>query len=303
MRMHIKMTVKARCLSPVSALTRIMWAACCGTALVIASGCGSGGGSDGDDDTVTTTVQPAPSAADNGFVPLTMAALAKGRFTLNVPWTRADLVFEEFDDPDNFAYSSFTRGTGIDEWVRPYTTTMTEYEARRRQCEQDYQSFYPVRTFDSPTGTKQYTFRDRKCYPNLQLANELDRPPDATDGTAKQVLQRYGYYCGVSYPGWAAAPDELQFDAPEPLDGVDYCCRLHDVKAWDGRGLDNLGDDRSNECGMLMCLRKVTAKGLTALPPDVEEARQHWYGEGATGGASYLCPNNQSDDALPPVGE
>lgn len=252
---------------------------------------------------VRVFVRAAPPSAADGFLPTMAASLAKGRFTLNNPWTRADLEYEQiycesgavgqcFDlDPDLLAYESIP---GVWQWVRPYTTTITEYEARRRQCEQDYNELYDADTWENPVTGWTYHFQDRKCYPTLQLANNLQEST-VGDPAAQQVLQRYGYYCGG---GFGAQTATFGSDAPEPLDGVDYCCRLHDDQVWRYEG-----KKESNECGIAMCLRQATVKGIAALPPDVEEARQHWYGEGAVGGATYLCPGNQSDDAPAPVGE
>ncbi|MFN2348410.1 MAG: PKD domain-containing protein [Thioalkalivibrio sp.] len=246
---------------------------------------------------VTVTVR----ATRPGFLPTMAAALAKGRFTLNNPWTRADLEFEQiycesggggscFDlDPDLLAYESIT---GVWQWVRPYTTMITEYEARRRQCEQDYELLYEPGTYESTL--RDYNFQDRKCYPTLQVANNLQESRIG-DPEAQQVLQRYGYYCGG---GFGAQTATFGSNAPEPLDAVDYCCRLHDDQTW-----NIAGKTFSNECGIAMCLRQATVKGIAALPSDVEQARQHWYGDGIFGGAAFLCPGDQSNDARAPVGE
>jgi hypothetical protein len=113
------------------------------------------------------------------------------------------------------------------------------------------------------------------CYPTNQ-------------GALIRFNGRYGYYCGKDFPAELGA---FWNQMPEPLDGVDYCCRLHDETVWSDAGY-------SNECGIVMCLSK--ASGLPAnvmqLLPDVEEARQYWYK-----GAASICSGNQYNDAPPPT--
>jgi hypothetical protein len=229
--------------------------------------------------------QPATSATPSSTVVLISAfANAEGRFTLNRPWTQADLNTEHITATIN--YDSF-----LSDRVHAYTTLMTQYQVKRRKCEQDYNNFYDPSTFTTPIIGSTYHFQDRKCYPTNQWVYGLQE--STTDPFATHVLYRYGYYCGAGYP--PIAP--YATNAPEPIDGVDYCCRLHDAQTWAGRG------DYSNECGIAMCLRQASQfpTGLWAQLPDVEQARQYWYGNGAFGGAAYLCPGNQSNDAPPPI--
>lgn len=230
--------------------------------------------------------QAASIAATTGTKTVLIAALSKGRFTLNNLWTQGDLDYEDIS-----ATIGFQTIDGLNKWVRPYTLLIVEYQAKRRQCVEDYNLLHPPGSYTSPdkVGGKTYTFTDRKCYPKLEWVYDLDSSGiDPIDPVAAQALNRYGYYCGGGYPGG----NMYTFDkhAPEPLDGVDYCCRLHDAGTWNKRGTF------SNECGIAMCLRQTSVEGLAALPTDTEEARQYWYG-----GAASACPGNQSNDAPAPA--
>lgn len=197
------------------------------------------------------------------------SVLSKGRFTINSTWSN----------------EGNTLGINADYQGKPYISTVIEYEEAKRQCYKDYNFIKDSGKFDSPTGYEQYTFKDRKCYPKLELANELDPNPPIFDEAGRQILHRYGYYCGG---GFGADHNE------EPLDGVDYCCKLHDEGAWGGQG--EIG---RNECGIAMCLSVVTVFGTSSLPADVEEARQHWYGGGSDGGAALICRSESPDSGLP----
>ena len=247
----------------VSRMAHGFLATCFAVIIMIATGCDSSSHR-------SSTTEVPQTDVGSGFLTNITAALSKGRYTLNNPWTQADLDFENIS-----ATITYQDIDGVGQWVRPFTTMEVEYEVRRRQCEEDYNKLY------APGTSIGRTFTDRRCYPTLEEANNLDGIPDPT-------LQRYGYYCGGGYPPFGAFTNK----APEPLDAVDYCCRLHDDTTWTGRGIS------SNECGIVMCLRQATVKGLAALPPNAEESRQHWYD-----GAASLCPGNQSNDARVPVGE
>lgn len=239
--------------------------------------------------TVALTIKAAAPWGADGFASTMAAAVAAGQFTFNNPWTQGDLNYENIDATIGYDNVRNANAAGR---VDSFTTLVSQYQARRSQCEADYQKRYPRSSWTNPLTSWTYHFTDHVCYPTLRTAGGMDNTTDG-DPAAQQVLQRYGYYCGAGYPDYGA----FNAGSPEPLDGVDYCCRLHDAGAWNGRG------DYSNECGILMCLAKVTAMPSTlwAELGDVEEARQHWYGQGAFGGASFLCPGNQSDDAGPPI--
>jgi hypothetical protein len=206
---------------------------------------------------------PGPQAADDGFLFTVTAALSEGQLTLNNPWTAADLAFENITI--GITYEGVGQPAGR---VRPYTTLVQQYRVRRKQCEEDA---LVLNSNGEPS-----------CYPILVR-------------NANPVASRYGYYCGRNHPPHSAFS---QSGAPEPLDGVDYCCRLHDARVWDTSGLT-----LDSECGMVMCLSKASGlpANVIALLPDVEEARQYWYGNGIAGGAALVCPGNQSNDARPPI--
>jgi hypothetical protein len=89
---------------------------------------------------------------------------------------------------------------------------------------------------------------------------------------------RYGYYCGAGHP----SQDVTAFNYPkQPLDPVDYCCRLHDDGAW-------ADDAVGMACGMKLCLKNAAATpGLskTAMG-ETERARQCWYDM-----ADTICPS------------
>lgn len=207
--------------------------------------------------------------------------------SLNNPWTQNDLDYENISTTIDYQQVVDSHPDGR---VRPYVTLMQQYRAKRRKCEEDYNAFYPPGSFDGLLRT--YHFTDRKCYPTHEWVNGLQESTFG-DELANQVLYRYGYYCGGGYP----PIDPFGVYAPEPIDSVDYCCRLHDAQIWANRG------NYSNECGMAMCLSKASGlpSSVMAQFPDVEVARQHWYGNGAFGGAAYACPGNQSNDAPPPT--
>jgi hypothetical protein len=254
-------------------------------------------------DAVAINVAAASAAAANGFLTSAAAAVSEGRFTLNNRWTLAELIDQGIST--DFAYDNVVNDHPFDRY-RAFTTLVSSYKARLRQCQEDYNQTYAPATYDSLLVT--YHFQDRKCYPSLERANDLQETVSyATDELAQQALQRYGYYCGGGYPNYG---DVFGADRPEPLDGVDYCCRLHDAQAWNARTTGGTcnpvvkgPDECPNECGIAMCLTKLSEypAGTFAQFPAIDESRQHWYGQGATGGATFICPGNQYDDAAPPV--
>ena len=248
--------------------------------LVVTAGCSSR-----EDSAPSSSSAPpsSPASADDDFLPTVTAALSEGQLTLNNRWTQADLDFENITEP--ISYEGAGQPVGR---VRSYTTLVQQYRARLKQCAEDANTFYPPQTLSIPL-EGDYHFQDRKCYPTLTF------PPTGLQESVvgpvgSNVLRRYGYYCG----GGTTPFSSFQNGAPEPLDGVDYCCRLHDAQAW---GTTTLTSTPS-ECGIAMCLSKASGlpANVIAQLPFVEEARQFWYD-----GAALACGGNQSNDAQPPV--
>ena len=254
--------------------------------MVIAADCsGSNGGGGG------PAPSPAPRAlGDDDFLATVSAALSEGQLTLNNRWTQADLDFENIRAA--ISYEGLDQPAGR---VRPYTTLVQEYRARRQQCEEDFHKFYPPTVYNVPSVGATYTVQDRRCYPTLtDRPYFFDGPPIIPGGIADRVLKRYGYYSGGGFPPFPTSnTSRFRDGTPEPLDGVDYCSRLHDQEAWAG----DVGAG-PNECGILMCLYKASGlpADVTARLPDVEVARQYWYD-----GAANACGGNQSNNAPPPI--
>jgi hypothetical protein len=243
-------------------------------------------------DTVTVTVLVAPPPVADGFLSTLTAALSEGQFTLNNVWTQADLDYENISDP--ISYQGKPQPAGR---VRPYTTLVQQYRAKRRQCQQDSMLLQNPGSFTMTyLGVDlNYYFQDRKCYPApVDRPNGFVEPPGGVvDPVADQALHRYGYYCGGGFPGDGMYTWDAK--APEPLDGVDYCCKLHDASTW---GTSTSTFSHPSECGILMCLSKASGlpASVMAQLPDVEAARQDWYD-----GAAAACFGIHSYDAQPPV--
>jgi hypothetical protein len=225
--------------------------------LVVTHGCSSRETSAPSSSSAPPSSQP---SADDDFLPTVTAALSEGQLTLNNRWTQADLDFEEITLP--ISYEGAGQPVGR---VRSYTTLVQQYRVRRKQCEEDANVLNPN---GEPT-----------CYPTLVEA-------------INPINSRYGYYCGGGFPAGGAFFN----GTPEPLDGVDYCCRLHDEQVW-GQGTV-VPFFPPSECGIAMCLSKASGSpaNVIARLPDVEAARQYWYD-----GAAALCGGNQSNDAQPPT--
>jgi hypothetical protein len=105
------------------------------------------------------------------------------------------------------------------------------------------------------------------------------------DCSAGSILE-YGYYCGAGRPADG-------FWGKEPLDGVDYCCRMHDMNVWGPSPTSPM-----NACGAVMCLYYATEypAGSVQAFPEVENARQcifDW--------AKKLCGGIQPLDTPPPA--
>jgi hypothetical protein len=251
--------------------------------LAAAGGCSGGGGGD-------SGSPPGPqTTADDDFLLTMTAALSEGQLTLNNHWT-----WQELNLGAEPLYEGANQPPGR---VRPYTTLVQEYRVRRKQCEEDFNEFYPPFTYEPPFSGQSFTFRDRKCYPTLAdgPAEMIDEPL-IWNAISVTAMKRYGWYSGGGFPPVPASDDSrFRPGTPEPLDGVDYCSRLHDEEAWGGpRTLTY----HPSECGILMCLYKASGlpANVMALLPDVEVARQHWYD-----GAASACGGNQPNDAQPPI--
>ena len=256
---------------------------CIAMVLLMTAACSKGGDN-------STPPPSSQAAGDDGFSSTMTAAISQGQFTLNNRWTQADLDYENIGT--SISYEGANQPAGR---MRPYTTLVQQYQARRKQCEADSRSLLAPGSL--VISFADYYFQDQKCYPTLTYRPHgfVEPPSGAVGPTANQVLHRYGYYCGGGYPNF----DPFAPGAPEPLDGVDYCCRLHDAQAW---GESTIGS-RKTECGIAMCLSKASgfpADVLTQMP-DVEAARQFWYGGSVDGGAAFVCGGNQSNDAQPPI--
>lgn len=204
---------------------------------------------------------PAPpldpsESTDGGYFAAMMVALSDGQFTSNNPWTRSDLDDAGVPTVD---YQR-TVDRNLAGQVRPYTTLVQQYRVKRSQCQED-------------TGVLNAD-GEQSCYPKLQRR------------TLVNGIGRYGYYCGGGFPSHGP----FWRGTPEPLDGVDYCCRLHDQRVWNAAGY-------SDECGIAMCLYKMSGSpGVMAQLPDVAEARQFWYDFSKLG-----CPFTNLDGVAAPA--
>jgi hypothetical protein len=276
-------------------------AVCLSIVLMMTAGCSSKDGKD-------PAPPPTPQAASDSFLPTMTAALSQGQLTLNNPWTQADL-----DAVNIYASISYQLTVEASEinmpdlspprlpgQVRPYTTLVQQYRAKLKQCEEDSTDHLTPGNF-----LVIYTFQDKRCYPTqTALPDNFSAPTDPESGqflidpVSRQLLARYGYYCGGGYPNFAPFTSK----APEPLDSVDYCCRLHDAGVWERAVPNGEGGivDGDNQCGMAMCLSKASGSAnVMAQMPDVEEARQYWY-SGAALACAGIQPNNAPTPTLGP---
>jgi len=164
--------------------------------------------------------------------------------------------------------------------VRPklqtYHQDLNDYRRKRALCEEDHQSY-------DEGG-------NRLCYPEVGIQLISGILPGCV--SLDQFLGlRYGRFCGAGFPTGHAFNTHFI----EPIDGVDYCCRLHDWSLW-GYGL-GLNEEFVDACGMAMCLSQASGfpANIVELMPDVEDARRCWYDF-----ATDLCPDIQ--EPLPPLG-
>ena len=151
----------------------------------------------------------------------------------------------------------------------PYTTWKRDYDERLATCE--------------AYGDQEYPNGETICVPEN----------DTNASCAVTEMLQYGYYCGKGRPGNDGFPSPN-----EPLDGIDYCCYLHDQNIWHSDGATEAENQRQNSCGMLMCLYNMSEypAGAAANFPKPTGYRQcihDW--------AAYGCTLNQSNDAPPPT--
>jgi hypothetical protein len=221
-------------------------------------------------------VTPARPLIDDPFHVVLDAALAAGQFTVNLPWSAADLDAQGIPRLPNYRaalnYAGMLAWEGTTDFplrpgaFRPYLTTYEQYRVKREQCRRD-------------NGVNHRASGEPYCYPNLVEA-------------VAPVNSRYGYYCGGGFPPHPAFAQKM----PDPLDGVDYCCRLHDKGLWQKKS----GLQGADECGIVMCLSKVNASPAGILDSskfaEVKKARDYWYGW-----ASTACPGDQRSPVPPPA--
>jgi len=143
----------------------------------------------------------------------------------------------------------------------PFTTWKNDYEQKRLEC---------------------------AAYSGQQIGGETVCLPSKAatfDCSAGSILD-YGYYCGGNRP-------VTGFWGKEPLDGVDYCCYVHDLNVWGPSPTSPM-----NACGAVMCLYYATEypAGAVQAFPEVENARQCIYDW-----AKKLCNGIQTADAPVPA--
>ena len=200
--------------------------------------------------------------------------------TVNKPWGPSDLVAMNIPTDIEWAgdytpaNDSYTDEFSTRKRVRTYHQPILEYRRKLVECQQDFA------TSDA--------LDNRNCYPEVVIHRTDNTFADGC-ATIDFNRMRYGRYCGKGYPDFSAFRAGSDRER-EPIDGVDYCCRLHDDLAWaKGSGLDPVVQE-GNACGMVMCLRH--ASGMPAnienLIPDVVEARACW-----KKWADAACPGGQ----------
>lgn len=199
---------------------------------------------------------PPVASEGPGSVVSVLAAMQEPRITLNNPWTTGQTDYENIN----------SRVT----WQgHPFTTWKNDYLAKKAECES-----YDGQTVDKDgsIGTTEVCISTKKA------------TADCGNGT----MLEYGYYCGGGRPG-------VGLWGKEPLDGVDYCCYLHDRRVWGDQSESDLA------CGAIMCMYNMTAypAGAEASFPEVENARQCLHDK-----AAIVCfPGNQSNDSPAPTAE
>jgi hypothetical protein len=217
-------------------------------------------------------------------------AEGEGQITLNNPWTGQDLADNEvaavdWTPTDGPGFQSRNPGAEFRWKATTYTTLVSQYRERRKQCELDSQVTYNQRYPDGNWGS---AGDEQICYP--VLTDRLTGPIFGTCGPNFQNI-RYGYWCGAGRPPLGV----VRAEAPEPLDPGDFCCMLHDAAAW---GLST-GTDNINERGIAMCMYMATEypAGAMSRLPEVEKNRQCWHDW-----AAQIISGNQFDNPAPVVG-
>jgi hypothetical protein len=198
---------------------------------------------------------PVTTSGNPGNVISVLSAMNEPRMTLNNPWTTGQT------DHENINSRVTWQG-------QPFTTWKDDYLTKKAECES-----YDGKTVDKDgsSGTTEV------CIPTKKAI------ADCGNGT----MLEYGYYCGAGRPG-------VGLWGKEPLDGVDYCCYLHDRRVWGDQSNSDLA------CGAIMCMYNATVypAGAEAFFPEVENARQCLHDK-----AAILCGGNQSNDSPAPTVE
>lgn len=219
---------------------------------IIMSGC-SGSGSDGNNKSggsVQTVVH------DDGFVEQmaysTGIADSAQYLTLNIDWGLQSIGKYDIAWWGKTGYQNDLNDGS--KKIQEFTQTLKEYKQRNQACRADE---------NNPDG---------KCYTVLKHRNngagaEILGCPDNTALEFNSL--RYGYYCGADHP----VQDVTPFNhSKQPLDPVDYCCRLHDDATW-------ADDEAGKACGMMLCLQSAEAtSGLfSTIMGETGRARQCWF--------------------------
>lgn len=230
-----------------------------------------------------------------------------GVFTTNEKWDDDDERAMNFDDDDWIHYLKW-EGPGppdfpdyTDPAAPEYLAKSNEVGARHPKLQTYHQNFHDYQRkrslcqaeFDSGV-----TDRDdnRLCYPKVvvHVGDDID-PVEEGCANINFSEMRYGRYCGWHFPVGHPFNDNTR----EPIDGVDYCCRLHDwgIWSWEWEKDHTLDVEDLKACGMMMCLSQASGypSNITTLMPDVEESRICWYEW-----AGIACEGTQP--TLPPLG-
>jgi hypothetical protein len=231
-------------------------------AALLASQACSKGSSDSSD--ASEASDASESTETGSLVTTIVAALEVPRITTNNPWSDATADYEN-------AFWCLDAVCGVWSYLgyfgHPYTTWKADYEAKLDECESYGE--------DEVEG-------ERVCVPTSDTGFDC----------ATSSMLEYGWYCGAGRP----APG---YWGKEPLDGVDYCCYLHDNRVWDERDApSNIAIERNLACGMALCLyhQMEHPAGAASAFPEVQTARQCIYDWAALG-----CTFDQSNDPPGPV--
>jgi hypothetical protein len=220
--------------------------------------------SDSSADTATTTARRVAS----------MWPLPAVHFTVNRQWSQAD-----WDALHIAGTAAPWEGRPFDDdpvyepgQIVAFTTRLRDYRQQRTKCEEEFHdgprnslgeaTCYPDPTeIDPDTGEVVGTIRDRDC---KRLTLSLARI-------------RYGRYCGRNFPDHGVWLDNRRTRSDpsldvDPVDGIDYCCRLHDALVWDPTAKAGAAS-QDNSCGWVMCAMQASAYPANALDTYFTAAR------------------------------